>query len=91
MSMNQLFSNEHYKVMKVEFQAGEGMTNHSATTDAFIIVQKGRAEVIFKDRTVKLTEGSCSSILANEEHTLNVIEPFSACIVFGGAGKIGFA
>lgn len=91
MSMNQLFSNQYYKVVKVEFDAGESMTNHSATTDAFIVVQKGKAEVTFKDRTVELSEGSCASILANEEHTLKVIEPFSACIVFGGTGKIEFA
>ena len=89
--MNQLFSNQYYKVVKLEFAAGEGLTNHSATTDAFVVVQKGKAEIIFKDRTVELIEGSHSSIPANEKHTLKVIEPFSACIIFGGLGKIEFA
>lgn len=91
MAMNQLFANDQYKVVKVAFNAGEGMTDHCATTDAFIIVQKGRAKIKFKENEVDLTEGSHFSIPANQQHSLEVTEAFAAHIVFGGAGKIEFA
>ncbi len=66
------------------------MPDHRATTEAFIIVKRGRAKIIFDDKEVDLQQDSTHLIPANEKHTLQVEEDFSACIVFPIEGEIEF-
>ena len=76
--------------MNVTLDKGESMPNHKATSDAFIIVRRGKGKIIFEDKEIKLEHDSTQLIPANEIHTLEVMEDFSACIVFPVEGKIEF-
>ncbi|CAN5534229.1 hypothetical protein BH11BAC2_BH11BAC2_16590 [soil metagenome] len=66
------------------------MPNHKATSDAFVIVKKGKGVIIFGDKEIELQQDSTQLISANANHTLEVMEHFSACIVFPIEGEIEF-
>lgn len=52
--MKQLHINDYYKVVKVEFAAGHSMPRQVATSDAFLIVESGKALLIFEKETFEL-------------------------------------
>lgn len=89
--MEQLQLTEHYKIVKVEFAAGHSMPRHAATSDAFLIVESGKALLIFEKETYELSQGTTQPIPANEEHMLKVIDDFKAYIVLAGEAKINFS
>lgn len=91
MEIKELHSGAQYKVLKAVIPGGQGMPTHFATTDAFIIVSKGKAELIFSDREVLLEKGSTFLIPATRLHTLRVLEDFEVAIILGGGGNIEFA
>jgi quercetin dioxygenase-like cupin family protein len=91
MEIGPLHSGEHYKILKAEIPAGGRMPTHYATSEAFIIVTGGRAEIIFSDQEVRLQAGSTFLIPARKPHTLNVIEDFKACIILAPAAGVEFA
>lgn len=88
--MKELLKNEHYKVIKVEFAAGTNMPRHLATPDAFVIVERGSALLIYKGETLDLMPGATVSIQANEQHMLKIIDDFSAYIILAGDAAIHF-
>lgn len=88
--MQELLKNEHYKVIKVEFAAGTNMPRHLATSDAFVIVERGSALLIYKGETLELIPGSTVSIQANEQHLLKIIEDFRAYIILAGDAAIHY-
>lgn len=81
MGMNKVYGNSSYQVMNVNFAKGEAMPRHFASSDAFIIVEKGRAKISFYDREETLEEGGTLHIPARESHDLKVLEDFNAFIV----------
>lgn len=89
--MKQLQITDYYKVVKVEFAAGHSMPRHIATSDAFLIVESGKALLIFEKETVELKQGITQSIPANEEHMLKIIDDFKAYIVMANESKINFS
>ena len=89
--MKQLEITDHYKVVKVEFAAGHSMPRHVATSDAFMIVESGKALLIFEKETFELSQGVTQSIPANEEHMLRVVDDFKAYIVMANESKINFS
>ena len=89
--MQQLFSNNHYKVMEVSLNPNESMPQHKATSDAFIIVKEGIGKIIFDDREVALLQGTTLLIPANKQHKLQVADKFIACIIFASQSEIVFA
>lgn len=91
MEIGLLHSSEHYKILKAEIPGGGRMPAHFATSEAFIVVISGRAEIIFSDQEVSLQAGSTFRIPARKPHTLNVIEDFKACIILAPAAGIEFA
>ncbi len=90
MEMKQIFGNNHYKVMEVTLETGESMPLHEATSDAFIVVKKGSAKIIFSDSEVELLQGSTQLIPANKQHRLEIKEAFNACIIFSPEAEIRF-
>lgn len=88
--MKQLQITEYYKVVKVEFAAGHSMPRHVATSDAFLIVESGKALLIFEKETVELSKGVTQPIPANEQHMLKIIDDFKAYIVLANEAKINF-
>ena len=90
MEIKKIFESTSFKVVSVTLKKGESMPNHKATSEAFIIVKHGKAKIIFDDKEIGLQQDSTQLIPANENHTLEVMEDFSACIVFPVEGEIEF-
>jgi quercetin dioxygenase-like cupin family protein len=90
MEMKKLFGNHHYKVMNVILNAGESMSPHKATSDAFLIVKEGNGKIIFLDSEVELQQGSTIIIPADKEHKLKVINAFNAYVIFAAEGEVKF-
>ncbi len=91
MEIKELHSGRQYRVLKATIPAGQRMPTHFASSDAFIVVAKGKAELIFSDREILLEKDISFLIPANKLHTLQVTEDFEAVIVLAGDGKIAFA
>ncbi|MEP6951917.1 MAG: cupin domain-containing protein [Ginsengibacter sp.] len=88
--LKQLYSNIYYKVMEVSLNGGEEISQHEATSDAFIIVKEGTGKIIFSDNEIELQRGSTFVIPANKQHRLRVNDTFNACIIFASGGEIKF-
>lgn len=88
--MQKLIAHNHYKVIKVEFPAGENMPRHIATSDAFLIVESGSALLIYRHETYELKRGDNFWIAANEQHLLRPIEDFSGYLVLSYDAKIEY-
>ena len=91
MGMKLLTENLAYKVLQVSLAAGEEMSRHFATSEAFIIVEKGEAVVLFTDQEVQLQAGSTLAIPATKPHTLVVKQDFRANVILAGGSKIMFS
>jgi quercetin dioxygenase-like cupin family protein len=89
--MKELQKNDHYKIVKVDIPAGNNMPRHFATSDAYVIVESGKALLICKHETAELTMGSHILIPAYEPHMLKIIENFSASIVLASTAAIEFS
>ena len=83
-------SNDHYKVMQATLKAGDQMPNHYATSDAFIVVVKGRAKLLVNGTEIALIAGGHYSLPAMQAHPLQIEEDFEACIVLAAGGDIQF-
>ncbi|GAB2977522.1 hypothetical protein GCM10027049_10850 [Mucilaginibacter puniceus] len=89
--MQEIEKNEHYKVVKIEFPAGMNMPRHSATSDAFLIVETGEALLVYKGDTYELASGAYQTIPAFEPHLLKVISDFKAYIILAKDAEINYA
>lgn len=90
MEMKEIHSNDKYKVLSVSLSVGEKMPLHEATSDAFIILKKGKGRISFSDRQVDLNAGETLLIKAHEQHKLEVLEDFSSCIILDNEAHIDF-
>ncbi|GAA4423507.1 hypothetical protein GCM10023188_02400 [Pontibacter saemangeumensis] len=81
MEMKEIHSNGAYRVLKLTLASGETMPRHFAATDAFVIAQKGKAEVVFQDRSAALAPGDTLHIPGREPHSLTASEDFTALVV----------
>jgi len=89
--MKPLQITDHYQVVKVELAAGCSMPRHVATSDAFVIVESGKALLIFAGETYELSKGVNMPIPANEQHMLKILEDFKAYIVLANTAGIQFS
>jgi len=83
MGMQQVLADKNHKILKVEFPAGSQMPEHHATSDAFIILVKGRANIVFKDGEHELKSGDSFLIPERKKHHLSIKEDFMAYVVMG--------
>ena len=90
MEMKEIHNNNRYRILSVTLSVGEEMPVHEATSDAFIILRKGKGKISFDDRQVELSAGETLLIKAHERHQLEVLEDFSSCIVLENDAKINF-
>ena len=74
---------KNHKIIRAELPAGSEMPEHHATSDAFIIVVKGKADIIFKDKKHELHAGSHLKVPDAKKHKLEIKEDFVAYIVLG--------
>jgi len=90
MEMKEVYSCDKYKVLHVTLNMGESMPLHEATSDAFLICKKGKGRIIFSDRVVDVSIGETLLIKSHQEHKLEILEDFSACITLENDGEINF-
>lgn len=88
--MKEIFSNEQYKVLQVNLNAGERMPLHKASSDAFVIPQSGKAKLSFDDHDEILAPQSTILIKANKPHKMEIIEDFCSCIILEKKANIQF-
>ena len=63
------------------FDAGQGLSEHSAPYDAFVQVIDGEADVIIAGEVHKVTAGQMIIMPANIPHELKAIKPFKMLLV----------
>ena len=90
MEMKEIHANVTFKVLKVTLARGEEMPRHYASSDAFLIPQKGKGMLHLPDREVVLEQGVTCHIPDSEPHTLRVLEDFSAFVVMAAGAEIEF-
>lgn len=90
MEMNEVYSNESYKVFHVSLNKGERMPAHEATSDAFLIGKKGKGKISFADREIILSQGETLLIKAHEPHRMEILEDFSSCLILTQGAEINF-
>ncbi|WP_242920175.1 cupin domain-containing protein [Pontibacter liquoris] len=90
MEMKEIHANAAYKVLKVTLAKGEKMPQHFASSDAFLILEKGKVKLQLPDKEVELVQGATWHIPAGLPHSLQVLEDFSAYVVLAGQAQIKF-
>jgi len=63
------------------FDAGQGLSEHTAPFDALVYICDGEAEVIISGKSNRLKEGEMIIMPANEPHALRAIRQFKMMLV----------
>jgi len=63
------------------FDAGEGLSEHTAPFDAFVQVLDGKAEVNIEGRLQTVSAGEIVVMPANKPHSLRAVERFKMLLV----------
>ncbi|MBF9254142.1 cupin domain-containing protein [Pontibacter sp. 172403-2] len=82
MEVKEIYGNGAYKVLELTLAGGETMPRHFVTSDAFIVTEKGQAEVVFQDRSATLLPGETLHIPVREVHSVTASEDFKAIVIF---------
>lgn len=76
--------------MKVILAQGQHMPRHFASSDAFLIIEKGQAQLSLPDKEVMLVQGTTFQVPAGVPHTLQVLADFEAFVVLAANANILF-
>lgn len=90
MEMKEIHTNATFKILKVTLARGEEMPRHYASSDAFLIPEKGKARLRLPDSEVVLEQGATFHVPDSEPHSLLVLEDFSAFVVLAAGAEIEF-
>lgn len=63
------------------FDAGQGLSEHTAPFDALVYILDGEAEVIISGKPRNLTEGEMLIMPANQPHGLRAVKRFKMMLV----------
>ena len=63
------------------FDAGQGLSEHTAPYDAFVQVVDGEAEVIIEGAPQTVSAGQMIIMPANKPHELKAVKPFKMLLV----------
>jgi quercetin dioxygenase-like cupin family protein len=58
------------------FDAGQGLTEHTAAFDALVHILEGKAEITISDRPYRVEAGEAILLPANQPHALAALTPF---------------
>jgi quercetin dioxygenase-like cupin family protein len=72
----EILSGEKGTITVFAFDAGEGLSEHTAPFDAVVSIVEGDAEVLISGRPFKLGPGDIIIMPANIPHALNAISRF---------------
>lgn len=88
MGIEKIFADEYHQVIKAELPAGSLMAEHYATSEAFVIIVKGKATLIFKDGKYEIEGGNTFLVPARKLHKLEIHEFFLAYIILAPKASI---
>lgn len=71
------------------FDAGQGLSEHSTPSDAFLQILEGEAEVTVGGRTFRATQGALVMLPGNVPHAVRAVERFKMSLVMLRAEKKG--
>ncbi|APV43905.1 Cupin domain protein [Dehalogenimonas formicexedens] len=63
------------------FDAGHGLSEHSASFDAFVYAIDGEAEISISGQKNRVIEGQMIIMPANEPHSVRAVTPFKMLLV----------
>ena len=63
------------------FDAGQGLSEHSAPYDAFAYAADGEADVTISGKVHRVNKGQMIIMPANEPHALRAVSPFKMLLV----------
>lgn len=66
------------------------MPEHYASSDAFLILEKGKVKLHLSGNDIMLSSGDTRHIPAREPHSLQVLEDFSGFVVLAAEAQIKF-
>lgn len=58
------------------FDAGQGLSEHTAPFDALVYLLDGEAEIVISDKAFRLKDGEMVIMPANEPHALKAVKKF---------------
>jgi len=89
--LSPLHVGEQFKVLEVTGIAEADMPLHYCTSEAVVIIQKGKAILSIDGERKELSPGMSVLLPARKKHTLKVIEPLKAQVVMAKDASIEFA
>lgn len=63
------------------FDAGQGLSEHTAPFEAFVQIVEGEAEILIAGQTHNVAEGEIIILPANQPHALKAIKRFKMLLV----------
>ena len=63
------------------FDAGEGLSEHTAPFDALVVLLDGEAEIEISRKPYRLTSGQTITMPANEPHALRALSKFKMLLI----------
>ena len=63
------------------FDAGQGLSEHTAPFDALVAILDGAAEVTIAGQTFPLAQGEMILLPANQPHALSAKQPFKMMLI----------
>jgi quercetin dioxygenase-like cupin family protein len=63
------------------FDAGQGLSEHTAPFDALVYLLDGEAEVVISGKSLRLKEGEMVIIPANQPHALKAVKRFKMILI----------
>jgi len=63
------------------FDAGEGLSEHTAPFDALVLMVEGEAEIVLSGKPHRVQAGEILKLPANEPHALRAATPFKMILV----------
>jgi quercetin dioxygenase-like cupin family protein len=76
-----LLKNAGGTVTLFAFDAGEGLSEHTAPFDALVIAVEGEAEIDIDRETFQVREGDTITLPANRPHAVRATKPFKMLLV----------
>jgi quercetin dioxygenase-like cupin family protein len=76
-----LLKNPAGTVTLFAFDQGEGLSEHTAPFDAFVLVLDGEAEIRIADREYRVREGESLTMPANEPHAVRAATKLKMLLV----------
>lgn len=63
------------------FDAGQGLSEHTAPFDALVYLLDGEAEVVISGKSLRLKEGEMVIMPANQPHALKAVKRFKMILI----------